>query len=333
MAISNVVCFWLFLGFVIPSIPCSIFDLYYFLFDRTLRKALNNHVVILIVLFGLFYTITDIIWFIDYYHTGSPLSSTQSFCLIWVYIDFAVFVSTSLLVAWASIERHILVFHQNFLATPTKRFFFHYLPLLIFSIYPFVYYLIVFFVLPCEIPFNYEKTRCGIGYCAFANPSLALWDSISNNIVPIFIIIIFSVGLIVRVWYNKYRLGQRFQWKNYRKMTIQLLSISSLYFFLYFPETILYTAYTAGLSYNVAASFFSTSEDFSYLIILLMPFVCAVSLSEFRKKFRKFTRIGRRRRHVVGPTTIQMSRFPPGGTVGMSRFPAGQTVGMTAVVS
>jgi hypothetical protein len=231
MSIPNVVAFWLFLIFVIPSILCSIFDLYYFLVDRTLRKGLNNHVVILILVFCLFYTVTDIIWFIVYYHTGSPLSSTKSFCLIWVYIDFSVFVSISLLVGWASIERHILVFHQNFFATRTKRFFLHYLPLFMFSIYPFIYYLIVFFLLPCEIPYNYFKSRCCIGYCAFSNASVAMWDSIANNIVPIFIIIVFSFGLIVRVWYNKYRLGQRFRWKNYRKLTIQFLSISALYFF------------------------------------------------------------------------------------------------------
>jgi len=85
--------------------------------------------------------------------------------------------------------------------------------MIIFGVYPFIYYIVIFFVLPCSISVDYTLTRCNLAYCAYENPSIGVWDGIANNLVPVFNIVIFSIGLIVRVWYNKYRMGQRFQWR------------------------------------------------------------------------------------------------------------------------
>jgi hypothetical protein len=51
--------FWIFLLLIIPSIICSLFGLYHFLMDRTLRQALNNHIIILLLCIDLFYNFTD----------------------------------------------------------------------------------------------------------------------------------------------------------------------------------------------------------------------------------------------------------------------------------
>lgn len=152
MPIPSVVRFWLILIFVIPSILCSIFNLYHFLVDRTLRKGLNNHIIVVILFLSLLFNITDIIWLLYYYRSGSSLISTRAFCLTWVYIDFSVFVSLSILTSWASFERHILIFHKKLVATRPKRFLFLYPPMIIFGVYPFVYYIVISFVLPCSIP-------------------------------------------------------------------------------------------------------------------------------------------------------------------------------------
>ncbi|CAF3865871.1 unnamed protein product [Adineta steineri] len=282
MAVALLVRFWLYLIFVIPSVVCSIFTLYYFLVNRTFRKVLSNHVLILILCLAIFYNITDIMWLIDYYRNGVTFSSLRPFCLAWTYIDFAVFISITFLVAWASIERHILIFHQNFISTKTKRLVVHYLPMIIFGGYPFIYYFVIFFILPCSLSINNKKTRCGLTNCAYENGSTGLYDGIVNNILPIFSIIIFSLALIVRVWYNKYRMGQRFQWKKYRKMTFQLLSISAIYFVLLFPSMLLLTAYSAGLSNSTGADFYSGSLYFSYFVTLLVPFVCIFSFPKLR---------------------------------------------------
>ena len=143
----------------------------------------------------------------------------------------------------------------------------------IFGLYPIIYYLIIFFVLPCSLSINNNRTRCGLTNCAYGNGSTGLWDGIVNNILPIFTVMIFSGVLVLRVWYQKHRMGQRFRWKKYRKMTIQLLSISSIYLLFLFPPMILLTGYSAGLSYSVGADFYSASLYLSYLIIPLLPFV------------------------------------------------------------
>ncbi|CAF4031847.1 unnamed protein product [Adineta steineri] len=202
MTIPYIIRFWLYLIFLIPSVLCALFCLYHFLIDRVLRKALNNHVVMLILVLGVFLNLTDIVWYIDFYRTGHPLSLTEAFCMTWTYIDYAVFVSITLLVAWGSIERHILIFHQNLVSTQIKRFLVHYLPLFTVTMYPFIYYIIIYFVLPCDPWIDFTTSGCGISACAYNTAFLGMWDSIAHNIVPIFIIVIFSMALFGRIWYN-----------------------------------------------------------------------------------------------------------------------------------
>ncbi len=213
MPLSDALCFWLYLIFLIPSILCGIFNLYHLLVDRTLRQALNNHVIIVILFVALFFNLTDMICDIDYYRTGYALSATRSFCLMWVYLDYTPNVSILILVAWASVERHILIFHQNWVATPIKCILIHYVPLIIFGVYPFIYYIVIFFVLPCNVPPDYTQRSCDLEYCAYPTEAIGQWDNIANNLVPVCIIVIFSMALLGRVWCSKYRVRQRFQWR------------------------------------------------------------------------------------------------------------------------
>ncbi|CAF0947324.1 unnamed protein product [Adineta ricciae] len=309
MTLSLIIKFWFCLIFIIPSMLCSIFNLYYFLIDRTFRQNLHNHVITIILLFGFIYMITDIIWLIHYYRTNSLISSTRTFCLLWISVDLSGYASIMILTAWASIERHIFIFHQNLLSTSLKRFIFHYLPLIICSIYPSTFYFIGFFALPCTIPSNYHHERCQLGFCLSIHEILGTWDSSINNILPIFVIVIFSIGLIIRIWHKKYRIGQRFQWKKYKKMTFQLLSLSALYLLLVLPSQILYTAYTFGLSSDIGWDFFLDSYYFSYFTMLFTPFVSIASLPELRTKFRKIIQFSQRQQNTIAPEIREMSRI------------------------
>jgi hypothetical protein len=316
MSIPYIIRFWLYLIFIIPSVLCGIFCLYHFLIDRALRKALNNHVIMLILFFGIFLNLTDVVWFTDYYRTGHPLSSTRAFCFTWTYIDYAVFVTITLLAAWASIERHILIFHQNLVGTQTKRFLMHYLPLFIFTIYPFIYYIIIYFVRPCETPLDFTQSGCGVSACAYDNVAIGMWDSIAHNIVPIFIIVIFSIALLGRVWYSKYRINQRIRWRNYRKMSVQLLSISAIYLIIVFPSMILYTLYTAGVRSDSYYDFFDISYYLSYFVTLLTPFVSVVSLPELRAKLKKIMHL------CPLPRCVRGRRILPSNHPTVNRTPA-----------
>ncbi|CAF1025033.1 unnamed protein product [Adineta steineri] len=287
--------------------------------DRVLRNALNNHVIIVMIFLGLILQCIDVSGLAYYDRTGAVLVSTKAFCFAWAFIHAIAFVGIINLVAWASIERHILIFHPNLVRTKIKRFFLHYLPLVICVMCPGVFYFTMFFIVPCSVTMSYNKIECGYYSCVTVNPSVALYDSVVNYIIAPFIIVIFSVALIIRVLASKCRARQRIQWRNYKKMAIQLLSISFLYIFLYFPPIFFYAAYTAGLlQYIIATSYYSDSNYFAYYAILLTPFVCALSMPELRTKFKICFPCCRRRRAAVGPQALMMTRPQAGPTAAIA---------------
>ncbi|CAF1150071.1 unnamed protein product [Adineta steineri] len=308
MAISNIVKSWLFQVFQIPSILFGIFTLYHLLMDRTLRNALNNHVIIAMVFVGLILQFIDVSALAYYWRTGTALVSTRAFCLTWASVHAVGFVGTVNLVAWASIERHILIFHQNWVGTKAKRFFLHYLPLVICMMFPGVFYITMYFIVPCSVTMNYKLTDCGYYSCITVNPAVALYDTIANYLISPFLIVIFSVALIIRVLASRCRARQRIQWRNYRKMAIQLLSISFLYMFLYCPPIFQYTAYVAGLKQIVATSYYSDSNYFGYYVIHLTPLICALSMPELQTKFKICFPCCRRCRVAIGPQALMMTR-------------------------
>ncbi|CAF1344582.1 unnamed protein product [Adineta ricciae] len=178
MTIPFSIRFYLYLPLLIPSIPCSIFVLYHFLTNRTLRRALNNHVIILILFLGLLYELTDVIWLIHYYRVRTTLFQTSTFCLLWVFIDVGIFVTITNLVAWASIQRHILIFHDTWVTTKRGRLVFHYIPSFICFLYPIMFYAYVFFIFNCDQPLNYNIIRCGYSFCAEYDPIIGKFDGI-----------------------------------------------------------------------------------------------------------------------------------------------------------
>ncbi|CAF4088348.1 unnamed protein product [Adineta steineri] len=174
MVVSNIVKSWLVQGFQIPSILFGIFTLYYLLMDRALRNALNNHVIIAMVFVGLTLQCIDVSALAYYWRTGTVLLSTRAFCFAWTLIRSTGIAGTINLVAWASIERHILIFHPNLVRTKTKRFFLHYLPLVICMMCPGVFYFTIFFIVPCSVTMNYKIVDCGYYACIGVNPSVSL---------------------------------------------------------------------------------------------------------------------------------------------------------------
>jgi hypothetical protein len=305
MVISNSVRFWLYLIPLIPSIIITIFALYYLRINQAFGTALKKHNNFLLLSCVLIGELFDVVWHVHYYRTDTALSSTPAFCLIWVFIGAATSVSIYFLIAWVSIGQHILIFYPNWLATKTKRFFCHYLPLAICVVYPTIFYAVIFFFVSCDVPFNYNKRLCDRYECVFSNHSIALWDSIIHYVMPVCITLSFSVTLLVRVVYHRYLIRQRIDWNRYKKIGIPLLAIYAFYMLLQFPPMILYTAYSAGLSRSVATDYYNDSLYFRHWIILFTPLVCAASLPGLRTKYRKIL-VFWRRKHTIQPIIIEM---------------------------
>jgi hypothetical protein len=312
MAIARTVRCWLLLVPLIPSMWVSIITLYYLLTNRVLRSGLHNHAIILILACGIIEEATDIIWLIHLYRTGTAISSTAAFCFAWAYLSAVCLASTTFLMAWASIERHVLIFHAHWLRTPNRRIWFHYLPLCACLLWPMVFFGITYIGLPCSVPHDYTEPGCGITWCIVDYPQLAVFDGISNAITPTFTIVGLSSALFLRVLYHRSRAQHQIDWRSYKKMVVQLLSISMLYFFLSFPPILLYTAYAVGLPSSIGADYYSDSSFFFYWIIIFTPFVSLASLPEVRVKLRRtfpfLHQSNAVRPHLMATTSIRALR-------------------------
>src|SRR6202044_2614848 len=118
--------------------------------------------------------------------------------------------------------------------------------------YSIIYYTIVIFFPPCKHTFTYTLPVCAASPCHLLHPILGLWEMGVHGCLSTILVEFFSIALLIRVIVQKHRRHRRFQWKRYRKMIIQLLSISALYLLLNFPIMILSVARVCGLPSNIA---------------------------------------------------------------------------------
>jgi hypothetical protein len=226
------------------------------------------------------------------------------FCSIWAYIDWTFYLMQIALFAWASIERHILIFHDGWVATEKKRFFVHYLPIIIIIIYYLIFYFIVYFFPFCENTFNNIDMIC-MSACLFNSIGFNLFQTMTNNIMPSLTIVIFSITLLLRVLRQKQRIRQAIQWRKHRKMTVQLLSISFLYLVVTCPYAFMIVLGSYGLSDDIGVDFQGFTIFFSYYIVLLFPFVVIFSLPELFTKIKAIFQLQRPAR-LTAPAILPM---------------------------
>ena len=277
--------FWLyFISFVI-SLFWYIFVLLHMLLDRGLRQTLSNHTIIVLLIVNIIYELISIPMFLSYFHYhGVVYPSTPATCLVWLFIDEGLFSVSLFLVAWASIERYILIFHGQWVATRRQQFLVHYLPLACLLIYLLVFYFFTITFPPCENDYEYNEIVCGSPLCYYDVPFFGLWDTIVLDIFPILVIVIFNLALLFRVLIQKHRFNQRIEWRKYRKMTVQLLAISCLYSLLHIPEMIVELIELISGIEDYGAEFQSYCKFFSYYTAFLLPVVTAVSLPNVKGK-------------------------------------------------
>jgi hypothetical protein len=269
--------FWLFLVFDILALVCSSFVLYHLLSQRRSREALRNHATILMLLFAFIYQSVDIPLHLSFLHTGLVHPATRPLCLIWWYIDWCFYFVIVMLLAFISFERHILIFHSHLLATQRKRWIFHYIPLITSTSFIILFYVIAIFSPVCRNIFDYTVDLCGMYACYALIPFFFLTEQVGFGAIPCFLIVVFNLTLLMRVIWQKHHLHQSGQWKKQRKLAIQVFLMSSLYLVFAFPLTLIYFVRLWHLptwgSEMLPIYFF-----LSYFVILLLPFVCLVSL-------------------------------------------------------
>ncbi len=297
MMLSNTVKFWMYLILLIPSMIFLLFVLYHLLFNRTLRSALNNHVIIVLLLNCLIAETTIYPWMLYFYQYNGVWIRSHIFCAIWGYLDWGLYITQTILFAWATIERHILIFHDGWVSTKKKRFFIHYLPLIFLLVYCLLFYIIVFFFSPCRNGYDYSLAFC-LNSCLVQHYAYSMWETIVHQMLPAVLIIVFSIALFVRVLLQKHRIHQPVQWRKHRKMAIQILSISLLYLEFYFPYVLYSLMLTFGVPNDSLDNLGVYAEFCTYFMTPLLSFVCTLSLPELGTKIGKTIHFQRKLRRI-----------------------------------
>ena len=300
--------FWLMLLFNIPSIICSCCIIFHVLINRTQRHALQNHTILLMLVFGLPIQLMDINFYLAFFQYGSVQPQIPLVCLLWWFTDYGIYNGGLFLMAWLAIERHILIFHDQWLSNRRGRILLHYLPLVIVVTYIILFYSIVIFFLPCEDIYAYTLPVCGASPCYQSYGVLGMFEFIVNTSIPIILEGLFSIVLVVRVQRQKRRLRQSVQWRKHRRMIIQLFLISGLNVCLNLPISLIPIAHLCGLpsEYGVQAQLYFFF--LGYFVIFLLPFISLCQFPDLRKQMKKkiFCVLSRQADHTatVSPTMI-----------------------------
>ncbi|CAF1457869.1 unnamed protein product [Rotaria sordida] len=208
-------------------------------------------------------TIIDLSITLNYLQNGIVHLSSSYFCYFWMYIDYVLYANGMLLMTWASIERHILVFSSQYFRLLHQKFYGHYTPIIICLIYP------------CNQIFDYQQVLCGSPCFKRTTFLLNAYDMFIHSVIPCIIIVIFSLALLIRVIRHKHRMqGQIFSQRKQYRMVIQLVSIAFFYSKIFAAtERDLYLFYLY------------------YFLTLFLPFVCLGLVHHLRRKFDFLLRI------------------------------------------
>ncbi|CAF1419839.1 unnamed protein product [Adineta steineri] len=289
--------FWYLLICEIPSLACYLFVFIYILTEKTQRRALHNHsmLVLLVICFPI--VLFDYSWTIDSCRREGGVWFQGSFlCQVWWLFDYGFYNTSVVILAWSSFQRHILIFHSNLVSTKRKRLFIHYLPLTFILVYLTIFYIYVIFFPPCENQYDFTSAVCGDYPCYLTVPVLAIWDNIVHSLICTFLIAIFNVTLLIRIIWQKRH--QRPNWKKYRKMVVQLLSISAVYLCFNTAPSIIVTVQMVGYP-DWGADVYNYFFFFTTSIQFLVPFICLLHLPNKLRKIRKLI-TGNRRRIMPG---------------------------------
>ncbi|CAF1297490.1 unnamed protein product [Adineta ricciae] len=307
LAIPRSVRFWWYLILNICSLICSLSVLYQLLFHRKLRQALNNHVIIVLLFVGLIYESLSVPFMLHFYRVGYSWNITTSFGHFWQFMDYTSYTISLVGFAWATIERHILIFHQQWIATRRQRFFVHYLPIMAIVVYSIMYWFLLIFFPACEDriflqPMNGVPAPC-MAYQLFWGK----WNTVCHLILPTFIITIFSSALLFRILWQKTRLNRSIQWRQNRKMTIQLVLISLLYLFFNLPRSILISVTVDGRSLYLIIQLLMHLAFFAVQLIFFLPFICYMTIPGSGKRLKKLLLL-KSGRNMIWPIGVTAGR-------------------------
>ncbi|CAF3424809.1 unnamed protein product, partial [Rotaria sp. Silwood2] len=207
----------------------------------------------------------------SYYYMNYIWPPTNTYCVWWTWCEFSLNGIGLFLMAWISIERHLIIFHSHtMLQTRWKKWTFHFIPIVFCLIWaPLLFFILVVLSPLCTTLWDFNLFLCGFP-CYYAEKFLNQFDFIFNLFLPVMIIILSNVALVIRVIYQKMSRQQAINWRRHRKMVLQLWIVSSLYMGFWLPVTI-----TLFIQITILPSFMTDQLEAmqfaAYFIPLLLP--------------------------------------------------------------
>lgn len=266
------------------SLLCYGFVGYHFCRTASIRQALNNHVVLLMLIVYGCQTILNTPLHLDAFRIGYFWPPYLSYCFLIYMADYIIYEIALLLMVWASIERHILIFNPNLFNTRTKRIIGHYAPMIIAFIYPSVYYTYFIIFYPCESYYDISTYHCVAACFLWTNSTMAFYELITNGFIPVCLIAVFSLALLIRVLWRKRQMGRQMTWKKNRKMTVQLLGISTTFLFFnigYFVIALVQFVRDPNFGASIMIWFVSINLCAPQLVF---PFLCLSTIPDLKRK-------------------------------------------------
>lgn len=271
ISIPLLLCFWIILPPYIASVLCSLFILCNFMTNRALRQALHNHVIFLLICANLVAELTSIPWTLNYYRLRIVWPQNISFCIAWVFSYEAIYVTATILFAWATVERHILIFHDRLISTKYKLICFHVIPIVILLLYCVFFNVFIIIAPPCENTYDYTELFCGSPLCYYSYQLVRMWDVIVHDLIPTIVIIFCNIVLL----------------------------FSMFYLVIHIPRMLMEFIYRCGVSEEFGVVFMEYAEFFAVYGNILLPFLCAGSMPELQTKIVKIYRLYQLRTQTV----------------------------------
>ena len=286
----------------VPSILVSLVIFVHFVSSRAVRATAHQHSVFLLLLVNFFQISVNIpITMSAYQSSGIIRPATAAFCTWWTFYDYSLYTINADLMAWMSIERHLLIFHAGLLggAGSWKRWSLHVAPWLVCLCWgPFFYMITIVSNLICTNTWTFDEPFCG--QLCFPATTWGLVDIFLHMIFIISIILTANIALIIRVVYQQISLvgRTRLNWRSQRKMVLQLSAISSTYLVVWLPVAIIQLV-EMYLDPTFLSVQLGTLYFLAYVGPLTMPFVYFVSIPHLLKRLKRL--YSRKRRLTIAP--------------------------------
>ena len=298
--------FFLLVVLQIPSIFICLSLFFFFITHRILLQNRCNQALQILLMVNFIQVTCDLPMVVHFYRLGRISPATAGYCTWWTFLEYTLNGANEFLMATISVQRHVLIFRSQLLNDRLKRWLIHHLPLCVCLVYPVILYLILVVFYPCDgTQWNFSANVCGLANCYLINSKiLGTFDWMCNNGLPIVVIVLANVVLVIRVVRQKHRHHQLASWRKQRRMTLQLLSISCLYFFTWFPNLCLGFVQQLFIPTFLLDVQLDYIFDLTYLIGLLLPWIYLGVFPQFTQWMIK-NLLGRKTPdNVVRPTNV-----------------------------